>query len=66
MTKCKFCGEDKLVWFQEDGKWVLKKELESGQFSKGNHRCQSRDEIKKNDVKDVEQSHSTSNQKEKK
>ena len=66
MTKCKFCGEDKLTWFQEDGRWVLKKELENGQYSKGNHRCKSKDESKKNDANSVEQSPGLSNQKERK
>jgi len=62
MVQCKFCGEDRLVWFQENGKWVLKKELENGQYSKGNHNCKKKTETKKKSAEGVEQSHMISNQ----
>ena len=65
LVQCKFCQEDGLKWFQEDGRWVLKKELENGQYSVGNHNCKSKD-FKKNNVGNAEQSQLSLEKKEKK
>ena len=55
MTKCRYCEEENLDWFQENGRWVLKKKLDNGQYSKENHNCKTKD-FKKNNVESVEQS----------
>ena len=65
MVQCKFCQEGNLEWFNENGRWVLKKKLDNGQYSVGNHNCKSKD-FKKNNVESAEQSQSSLDQKERK
>ena len=65
MVLCKFCQEDNLDWFNENGKWVLKKKLDNGQYSKNNHNCKSKD-FKKNNAENAEQSQLSSKKKERK
>ena len=61
MTKCRYCEEENLDWFQENGRWVLKKKLDNGQYSKENHNCKTKD-FKKNNAENAEQSQLSSNQ----